>query len=173
MCLGLGVTFGCRGSGHARATRGPIGRLVGGGQDYFCKSWDCVTSNDGPRRWEVRNQDLLNFSFAKPTPKALGDPTFECGESCNYAQVKIRFNQEEMKKEGAWISGLSWGIQTRTVGGTYIYGGIYSHKPGSRANTGTQYRSQPNGINCCNSLPDNLPTYITETNRRPRSRPPC
>ena len=88
-------------------------KTCAGAQDYFCKSWDCVTSNDGPRRWEVENLDLLNFSFAKPTPQALGDPTFKCEESCNCAQVKIRFNQEKAKKEGAWISGLSWRIQTR------------------------------------------------------------
>ena len=97
---------------------------LGGAQDYFCKSWDCVTSDDGPQRWEVGNQDLLNFSFAKPTPRALGDPTFERGESCNYAQVKIRFNRKKAKKERAWISGLSWEIQTRMVAGTQIYGEI-------------------------------------------------
>ena len=124
MCLGLGVSSGCRGSGYARATRGPNGRLVGGAQDYFCKSWDCVTSDDGPWRWEVGNRDLLNFSFAKPTPRALGDPTFECEESCNYAQVKVRFNRKKAKKERAWISGLSWEIQTRMVAGTQIYGEI-------------------------------------------------
>ena len=72
----------------------------------------------------MRNQDLLNFSFAKPTPKALGDPTFECEESCNYAQVKIRFNRKKAKKERAWISGLSWGIQTKMMAGVQIYGGI-------------------------------------------------
>ena len=73
----------------------------------------------------MENLDLLNFSFAKPTPQALGDPTFKCEESCNYAQVKIRFNQEKAKKEGAWISSLSWRIQTREVGGFgYIDGGI-------------------------------------------------
>ena len=99
-------------------------KTCGGAQDYFCKSWDCVTSDDGPRCWEVGNRDLLNFSFAKPTPRALGDPTFECEESCNYAQVKIRFNRKKGKKERAWISGLSWGIQTRTVAGTQIYRGI-------------------------------------------------
>ena len=76
-------------------------KTCGGVQDYFCKSWDCVTSDDGPRRWEVGNRDLLNFLFAKPTPRAPGDPTFECGESCNYAQVKIRFNWKKAKKERA------------------------------------------------------------------------
>ena len=55
-----------------------------GGHKTHCKTWDCVTSNDGPRCWEVGNRDLLNFSFAKPLPRVLGDPTFSC-ESCNYA----------------------------------------------------------------------------------------
>ena len=74
-------------------------KTCGGAQDSYCKTWDCGTSNDGPQRWEVGNRDLLNFSFAKPLPRVLGDPTFSC-ESCNYAQVKIRFNPEKSKKEG-------------------------------------------------------------------------
>ena len=74
-------------------------KTCGGAQDSYCKTWDCVTSNDGPRRWEVGNRDLLNFSFAKPLPRVPGDPTFSC-ESCNYAQVKIRFNPKKIKQEG-------------------------------------------------------------------------
>ena len=87
MCLGLGVISENKGSGHAR------------GHKTHCKTWDCVTSNDGPRRWKVKNRDLLNFSFAKPLPRVLRDPTFSC-KSCNYAQVRIRFNPEKSKQEG-------------------------------------------------------------------------
>ena len=98
MCLGLGVISENKGSGHAQAHPDMTGRPVGGHKTH-CKTWDCVTSNDGPRRWEIGNRDLLNFSFAKPLPRVLGDPTFSC-ESCNYAQVRIRFNPEKKQKRG-------------------------------------------------------------------------
>ena len=87
-----------QGSGHAQTHPGMTGKPVGGHKTH-CKTWDCVTSNDGPRRWEVGNRDLLNFSFAKPLPRVLGDPTFSC-KSCSYAQVRIRFNPEKSKQEG-------------------------------------------------------------------------
>ena len=124
MCLGLGVISENKGSGHAQARPGAprhAWKTCGGAQDSYCKTWDCGTSNDGPQRWEVGNRDLLNFSFAKPLPRVLGDPTFSC-ESCNYAQVRIRFNPEKSKKEGTWISGLSWGLQTRESGGFGVDG---------------------------------------------------
>ena len=48
-------------------------KICEGIQDSYCKSWDCVTSNDGSespgyRRWDVGNRDLLNFSFKGPVP---------------------------------------------------------------------------------------------------------
>ena len=98
MCLGLGVISENKGSGHAQAHPDMTGKPVGGHKTH-CKTWDCVISNDGPRRWEIRNRDLLNFSFTKPLPRVLGDPTFSC-KSCNYAQVKIRFNPEKSIQEG-------------------------------------------------------------------------
>ena len=124
MCLGLGVISENKGSGHAQARPGAPGhawKTCGGAQDSYCKTWDCGTSNDGPRRWEVKNRDLLNFSSAKPLPRVLGDPTFSC-DRCNYAQVRVRFNPEKSKKEGTWISGLSWGLQTRESGGFGVDG---------------------------------------------------
>ena len=94
-----------QGSGHAQAHPGMTGKPVGGHKTH-CKTWDCVTSNDGPRLWEVGNRDLLNFSFAKPLPRVLGDPTFSC-ESCNYAQVRIRFNPKKKSKQEGIRSALS------------------------------------------------------------------
>ena len=30
-------------------------KTCGGAQDSYCKTWECVTSNDGPQRWKVEN----------------------------------------------------------------------------------------------------------------------
>ena len=35
----------------------------GGIKSYYCASWSCVTSCDGPRRWDVGNRDLVRFTF--------------------------------------------------------------------------------------------------------------
>jgi hypothetical protein len=32
-------------------------------QYFFCKSWACVTSNDGNWRWGVTRPDLVKFAF--------------------------------------------------------------------------------------------------------------
>ena len=87
--------------GHQRSNW----KTCGGLQDYFCKSWTYVTSNDGNWRWEVGNQDLLNFLFTRPSAQALGDPYYNC-DDYDDAQVKIRFNPEAAKKERSWVSGL-------------------------------------------------------------------
>ena len=74
-------------------------KICGGIQDSYCKSWDCVTSNDGSetpgyRRWDVGNRDLLNFSFVGPVP-----PYSNWEKDHNFAQVKIRFNIDKAKKK--------------------------------------------------------------------------
>ncbi|XDB60576.1 hypothetical protein AB1E18_013943 [Capra hircus] len=94
-------------------------KICGGIQDSYCKSWDCVTSNDGSeapgyRRWDVGNRDLLNFSFAGPIPLYS-----DWEKDHNFAQVKIRFNIDKAKKEKAWVNGISWGLQTRNDLTTY------------------------------------------------------
>jgi hypothetical protein len=40
-----------------------ISRDCEGMQDFFCKSWACVTSNDGNWRWGVTRPDLVKFAF--------------------------------------------------------------------------------------------------------------
>ena len=85
-------------SGHVQVRPGITGRAVGGIQDSYGKSWDCVTSNDGSetpgyRRWDVGNQDLLNFSSVGPVP-----PYSNWEKDHNFAQVKIRFNIDKAKK---------------------------------------------------------------------------
>ena len=38
----------------------------GGLESSFCKSWDCVTSNDGEWRWTVSRPDLATFKYVRP-----------------------------------------------------------------------------------------------------------
>jgi hypothetical protein len=40
----------------------------GGIQHSFCKSWACVTSNNGEWKWEVSKPDLLTFAFVNRAP---------------------------------------------------------------------------------------------------------
>jgi hypothetical protein len=40
----------------------------GGIQYSFCKSWACVTSNDGEWKWGVSKPDLLKFAFVNGVP---------------------------------------------------------------------------------------------------------
>ena len=101
-------------------------KIRGGIQDSYCKSWGCVTSNDGSetpgyRRWDVGSRDLLNFSFVGPVP-----PYCNWEKDHNFVQVNIRFNIDKAKKEKAWVNGISWGLQTRTDGFPYreYYNGI-------------------------------------------------
>lgn len=72
-------------------------RTCGALESVFCKSWSCVTSNDGPRKWAVGNRDLVNFTFRDPDNRV--------------PQVRIQFNQEQAKREKSWVSGVTWGFQ--------------------------------------------------------------
>ena len=38
-------------------------KTCGGIESYYCRSWSCVTSCDGPQRWDVGNRDLVSFTF--------------------------------------------------------------------------------------------------------------
>ena len=60
-------------------------KTCGGMESYYCASWSCVTSCDGPRKWDVGNRDLANFTFRDPDNRV--------------PQVRVRFNQERAKKE--------------------------------------------------------------------------
>lgn len=72
-------------------------RTCGGPDRYYCSSWSCVTSYDGPRQWDVGNKDLVKFSFRDPHNQV--------------PQVRIQFNQDAAQKERGWLSGLTWGFQ--------------------------------------------------------------
>ena len=72
-------------------------KICGGLESYYCRDWSCVTSCDGPRKWDVGNRDLVNFTFQDPENQV--------------PQVRVQFNQERAKKENRWTSGLTWGFQ--------------------------------------------------------------
>ena len=99
----------------------------GGIQHYFCRSWSCVTSNDGVRRWKTSNRDLVNFSFTQPMSR---DEFYEfCDQEDEIpkdeiAQVKLTFNQKLAMQEKSWVSGLSWGFQLQADGFSVNPGGI-------------------------------------------------
>jgi hypothetical protein len=51
----------------------------GGIQYSFCKSWACVTSNDGEWKWVVSKPDLLKFAFVNGVPWGS-----RCGGACAF-----------------------------------------------------------------------------------------
>ena len=99
----------------------------GGIQHYFCRSWSCVTSNDGVGKWKISNRDLVNFSFTQPVS---GDESYEFYDQGDeipkdeIAQVKLTFNQKLAMQEKSWVSGLSWGFQLQADGFSVNPGGI-------------------------------------------------
>jgi hypothetical protein len=57
-----------------------ISRDCGGMQDFFCKSWACVTSNDGNWRWGETKPDLVKFAFVnKEVPRCHDSPDLDMG----------------------------------------------------------------------------------------------
>uniref|UniRef100_A0A671E1F1 Envelope glycoprotein n=1 Tax=Rhinolophus ferrumequinum TaxID=59479 RepID=A0A671E1F1_RHIFE len=72
-------------------------KTCGGPDRYYCGSWSCVTSYDGPRQWDVGNRDLVKFSFRDPHNRV--------------PQVRVQFNQDVARRERGWLSGLTWGFQ--------------------------------------------------------------
>ena len=45
-------------------------KTCGGMVSRYCKSWGCVTSNDGYWKWSVTKPDLINMSFTGPLPES-------------------------------------------------------------------------------------------------------
>nr|AAL87626.1 envelope glycoprotein [Porcine endogenous retrovirus] len=102
----------------------------GNPQDFFCKQWSCVTSNDGNWKWPVSQQDRVSYSFVNnPTSynqfnyghgrwkdwqqrvqKDVRNKQISC-HSLDLDYLKISFTekgkQENIQK---WVNGMSWGI---------------------------------------------------------------
>ncbi|XP_043732291.1 MLV-related proviral Env polyprotein-like [Cervus elaphus] len=98
--------------GHQRENIKTCGGMV----SRYCKSWGCVTSNDGYRKWSVTRPDLINMSFTGPLPKSdwQGRPSNpgQCSD-----QIRLSFTQQG-RTENRWISGLSWGVVIYDTYGT-------------------------------------------------------
>lgn len=91
--------------GHQRENIKTCGGMV----SRYCKSWDCVTSNDGYWKWSVTKPDLINMSFVNPITQDMWNHRFTkyCPD-CDL--VRLSFTQQG-RTENRWISGLAWGIQ--------------------------------------------------------------
>ena len=72
-------------------------KTCGGMESYYCASWSCVTSCDGPWKWDVGNRDLVRFTFSDS--KRQGP------------FVWVQFHQDRAKKKSCWTAGLTWGLQ--------------------------------------------------------------
>ena len=82
----------------------------------YCKSWGCVTSNDGYWKRLVTKPDLINMSFTGPLPESYwqGQPSNpgKCSD-----QVRLSFTQQG-QTENRWIPRLSWRIVIYDTYGT-------------------------------------------------------
>ncbi|XP_052494354.1 MLV-related proviral Env polyprotein-like [Budorcas taxicolor] len=58
--------------GHQRENIKTCGGMV----SRYCKSWDCVTSNDGYWKWSVTKPDLINMSFVNPITEDMWNHRF-------------------------------------------------------------------------------------------------
>uniref|UniRef100_A0ABI8AD41 Envelope glycoprotein n=1 Tax=Felis catus TaxID=9685 RepID=A0ABI8AD41_FELCA len=92
--------YACPGFGQNADT------TCGGILKYYCKSWSCITSNDGNSKWKV-NPHYVDMTFASPCPKRkLAGQYFGTGP-CNLIRIKFL---EDGKKDTRWTTGLNWGI---------------------------------------------------------------
>lgn len=112
----------------------------GRSNEFFCKSWACVTSNDGDWKWSVSSTDRITFSFANPGPgKHVTIPLY-AGKPCSPRDldyIKVRFtNKGKQTPLTTWLKGLSWGLVY------YDYGS----KPGSLIQIRLKIESPPPSI---------------------------
>uniref|UniRef100_A0A8C6DFM5 Envelope glycoprotein n=1 Tax=Moschus moschiferus TaxID=68415 RepID=A0A8C6DFM5_MOSMO len=89
------------------------GRQCGGVQYSFCKSWACVTSNDGDWRWAVSRPDFLKLAFVNQgAPRGLAVPLPQGPCSPQDSDRIQAWFTDEGRQEGiqGWIQGKQWGI---------------------------------------------------------------
>lgn len=96
----------------------------GRANEFFCRSWACVTSNDGDWRWSVAPTDRIIFSFANSgIGKHVTMPLYN--KPCSPRDqdyIKIRFTKKGKQTPLAtWLKGMTWGLVL------YDYG----NRPGS------------------------------------------
>ncbi|KAM9714949.1 MLV-related proviral Env polyprotein-like [Dama dama] len=148
-------------------------KTCGGMLSRYCKSWGCVTSSDGYRKWSVTRPDLINMSFTGPLPKSdwQGRPSNpgQCSD-----QIRLSFTQQG-RTENRWISRLYWGI---VIYDTYGMGSnsatLYVQQVLQPAQTHvmgpnqiiTPPRPSPQGTNAANVVTSPTPTpslQLTQT----------
>lgn len=92
----------------------------GGVQYSFCKSWACVTSNDGDWRWPVSRPDSLRLAFVNQgKPRGATVPLLRgpCSPQ-DSDRIRVQFT-DQGKQEGVnnWIQGKQWGVVFYKYGG--------------------------------------------------------
>jgi hypothetical protein len=90
----------------------------GGIQYPFCKSWACVTSNDGEWKWGISKPDLVKFAFVNGVPWGCRIllPTHEC-QPTNTDRIKVTFTDSGKEDTPGWIQGKVWGLVFYKYGG--------------------------------------------------------
>lgn len=85
-------------------------KLCIGLESSFCKSWACVTSNDGEWKRSVSKPDLVTFKFVSPI---WYDPLSPTGD---LDWMKITFTNQG-KQDAQRSSGLCWNVIYYKYGG--------------------------------------------------------
>jgi hypothetical protein len=75
-----------------------------GGYNSFCKSWACVTSNDGEWKWGISKPDLVKFAFVNRVPwgHRTPSPTHEC-QPTDTDRIKVTFTDSGKEDTPGWI----------------------------------------------------------------------
>jgi hypothetical protein len=84
----------------------------------LCKSWACVTSNDGEWKWGISKPDLVKFAFVNRVPwgRRIPSPTHEC-QPTDTDRIKVTFTDSGKEDTPGWIQGKVWGLVFYKYGG--------------------------------------------------------
>lgn len=107
--------------GHNR--EGTQKQVCGGPDQFFCASWDCISTGDITWDPPVKN-DLISVTRAKDSPNCkIPKRRVTSIVPCN--PILIRFT-DEGKKYQKWNQGVTWGLRVYADG--YDAGGVFSIK---------------------------------------------
>ena len=74
------------------------GPQCGGPQEFFCREWSCITSNDGDWKWATLSAgDRLVFLFVNPGPGQHAEMGLYKDKSCKSTDldyIKLQFTKE-------------------------------------------------------------------------------
>lgn len=110
-----GYFYVCPGSNNNKGT-------CGGPRDYFCASWDCVST--GHISWTAPvADDLIKVTKAPGsyTPGLTQSKTGwhgPCEQTrCNPITLEFTSKGKETKQQQQWINGMTWGLRLYVTGG--------------------------------------------------------